>query len=133
MREIGDTDFSFISISSQGGPVFNYFSSHNKDVHRVNLALGWPIMKTRTERCRFSADPLLATCVVLTSLSSGGKRYEHERLFGLHTQQLSDIFREAPSSFMNSSGRLITADISKEFKQSQLHIYSKISYKKQRG
>jgi hypothetical protein len=96
-------------------------------------AIARPAHRFASKRNKYLVNPILATCIVLRSLSTPCRWRDLELLFGKHTSQLSKIFRECIENFLSIRENLITGELHRGFLADNASRYVQAVHSKSNG
>ena len=78
-----------------------------KDIKKLVPLLGWASSKSHSTRNRYSADPIVATRMILRRMAVPDRWEDLAYLFGKHPSQMSVIFWEGMELFVEAQGHLL--------------------------
>ena len=86
---IAATDFLFNFNRLGDREALQNFRFRVEDIKKLVPILGWPSSKSHTTRNRYSADPIISTCIILRRMAVSDRWEDLAYIFGKHPSQMS--------------------------------------------
>ena len=114
-HRIAATDFWFHFNRFGDREASQNFRFRVEDIKKLVPIIGWPSSKSHTTRNRYSADPTIATCIILRRMAVPDRCEGLAYLFGKHPSQMSEIFWEGMEFFVQAQGHLLMGPIPQQY------------------
>lgn len=119
-QEISFTNFNLNVFCEE--ECYRMFRFRSKDIGKVVELCGW--LGGRTKRSGYVVDSITAVCVMLRKLSFPTRWKEIERLFGMRSSAMSEIFYEVMESLVRERGNLLE-NFRAEMMEERAEMYAK--------
>lgn len=123
-QAIRATDFSNVFHMMSSARCFELFRHEKEYIGRLGSAIGWPEAGKSTSISRRRASRLEVTCVILWRFASPAPWREARTLFGRFEHELSEIFWDGVSTFLDVRGELLSGELGSDFIKSNAFRYA---------